>query len=91
MMDTLSREAVRQNFEVLLTLFQYPEQVTENMFNQYNHDNTDFEIEALKDFKIIDNRMYIPLSLFDTHTFFQHYNNTPPIELGSYKVHCYIS
>lgn len=85
MMETLSRDAVRQNFEVLLTLFQYPEQVTENMFNQYNHDNTDFEIEVLKDFKIIDNRMYIPLSLFDIHTFFQNYNNTPPMELGLTK------
>lgn len=88
MMKSLSREAVKQNFEVLLSICQYPKKVAELMLKQYYEDDEDFLIDAFKDFEIIDNRIYIPLSAYDINTYQQNYTNNRlkiPHELGLTK------
>lgn len=65
MVKELSKDSIRQPFEVLLTLSEYPKEVGEGLLKVYDEEQNDFEIDSLKDYPIIDNRMYIKLSPFD--------------------------
>lgn len=65
MIKELSKDSIRQPLEILLTLSSYPKEVGEGLLKVYDEEQNDFEIDSLKDFPIIDNRMYIKLSPFD--------------------------
>lgn len=65
MVKELSKESIRKPLEILLTLSSYPRAVGEGLLKAYDEEQKDFEIDSLKDFPIIDNRMYIKLSPYD--------------------------
>lgn len=67
MMDTLSNKNIRQNLEVMLTMSEYPLELSNKVLEQLDSDETDFEIACLKDYKIIDHRLYIPISPADLY------------------------
>lgn len=69
MIETLSKENTRQNLEVMLTVLEYPEEVSTAVLQQFDKVETDFEIKGFEDFEIIDNRMYIPLNRIDKNLF----------------------
>lgn len=67
MMDTLTKENIRQNLEVMLTMCNYPDKVCKQVIEAFDTDDEE-SFGKLKDFtnyKIIDNRMYIPLNKMD--------------------------
>lgn len=65
MVKELSKDSIRQPLEILLTLSSYPKDVGEGLLKVYDEDQEDFEIDSLKEYPIIDNRMYLKLSPFD--------------------------
>ena len=67
MMDTLTCDNVRQNLEVLLTMGEYPLDLCKKVLDQLDSDEDDFEIDSLKGYKIIDHRLYIPISPADVY------------------------
>lgn len=85
MIETLSHDAVRKNLEVLLTLFQYPKELSKKILEKYDTNDTDFEIDTLADFEIIDNRIYIPLSEADIYTYSTGYGTSLTPEMGLTK------
>lgn len=67
MMDTLTNDKVKQNLEVLLTMGEYPLELSKKILEHLDSDEDDFEIDALKGYKIIDHRLYIPISPADMY------------------------
>jgi hypothetical protein len=67
MMDSLSNDSVRQNLEIMLTMSEYPLKLCKEVMEHFDSDETDFDIPAFKDFKVIDHRLYIPISPADQH------------------------
>lgn len=65
MVQELSHDAVQDNLHCLLTLCGYGKEATKAILEQYDNSPKSFEIDALKDYKVIDNRIYIKIPQFD--------------------------
>ena len=65
MVQELSHDAVQDNLHCMLTFCKYGKEATEAILKQYNNSPKSFEIDALKDYEVIDNRIYIKLPQFD--------------------------
>lgn len=64
MMDVLTKDKTRTNYNVMLSLCKYPNTVYSNMMEAFDKDWTDnlHEIKELEQCSVIDNRIYIPVS-----------------------------
>lgn len=64
MMDVLTKDKTRTNYNVMLSLCKYPNTVYSNMMTAFDKDWTDnlHEIKELEQCSVIDNRIYIPIS-----------------------------
>lgn len=74
MVKKLTKEATKRNFGILtsLTYKDYPE-VRDRMLDAYDKVYTHFDLNKLKDFPVVDNRLYIQLSLSDWHRIKEYY------------------
>lgn len=75
MINNLSIEKTRLNLTAMLSCSMYPDEVGKAILDAFNNPTKDFEIEALKDYEIIDNRMYIKLSTIDVDDFLKDTNS----------------
>ena len=65
MVQELSHDAVKDNLHCMLTLCEYGDEATKKIIEQYDNSPKSFEIDALKDYEVIDNRIYIKIPQFD--------------------------
>lgn len=77
MIENLSIDKTRINLTAMLSCSMFPDKVGEAILKAFNNPADDFEIEALKDYEIIDNRMYIRLSELDIDDFLKATGSIP--------------
>lgn len=67
MMDILTKDNTRTNYNVMLSLCKYPNEVYSKMIEAFDKDWTDnlHEIKELEQCSVIDNRIYIPVSEYN--------------------------
>lgn len=74
MVKKLTKESTKRNFGVLtaLTYADYPE-VRDRMLDAYDKVYTHFDLNKLKDFPVVDNRLYIKISPSEWHSIKEYY------------------
>lgn len=74
MITKLTKENTKRNFGILTALaYKCKPEIRDLMLNSYDKVYTSFNLNNLKDFKVIDNRLYIPLSEADWHRIKQYF------------------
>lgn len=66
--EKLAKSKTKRNFEIITAAaYKQCEPVRDMMLNYYNEDKKDFNINSLKDFEVIDDRVYIGVSEADMY------------------------
>ena len=65
MIENLSNDTISDNLNCLLSLCEYGEEATKQILASWKDSPKHFEIETLKDYDVIDNRIYIKIPDFD--------------------------
>lgn len=73
----LSLAENRQNLIAMLMCAEYPEDIGKAILNAYDNPVKDFEIPALADYEVIDNRIYIKIPPSDIEVFKDKFEKSP--------------
>lgn len=73
MVEELSLANNRTNLIAMLMCSEYPKEVGEAVLKAYDNPDKDFEIDALKDYEVIDNRIYIKVPPMDLSAHASHF------------------
>lgn len=74
MVKELTNSKLRSSLIAMLMVSNYPEEVGKAVVNAFDNPLKDFEIEALKDYEVIDNRIYIKIPECDKAIFKSKFN-----------------
>ena len=69
LIDKLTLQKTRQNLIAMLMCSEYEDKVAKAVLKAFDNPDEDFEIPALKSFKVIDNRLYIRVPDMDREEF----------------------
>ena len=87
--QALSKDKIKSNFNILTAVaYQNAPSIKEQMIKTFNSKWTSFGINSLKDFEIVDDRIYIPITEADQYRlkeYFIEHNMTEDPQLSSVK------